>query len=251
MKDFIINLLERTAGSRPTVAPLLPSRYEQAPEVSNSSFKLDIKNTGNSNPERETSVITNSPHSPIRRKIIHQPETFLTPNNNAFSIEGQELVLHAVVPATTPSSPDQSAQTQDPLTINTIHLDTTQPKSKNDGLDADRKRLVLRPIVKKATRINGTELEEERDSSRSRSTFVKGTSVPETQKHSILNGAHRNTVSAGPAAPSQETQTIRVTIGRIDVRAVQQQPVVSQRKSNTPPRLSLDDYLKRHNEEKR
>jgi len=47
-------------------------------------------------------------------------------------------------------------------------------------------------------------------------------------------------------APSQ-VPVVRVTIGRIDVRAVMQGPPSATRVSPPSPRLSLDDYLKRHN----
>jgi hypothetical protein len=45
--------------------------------------------------------------------------------------------------------------------------------------------------------------------------------------------------------------TIHVTIGRIDIRAVQQAPVSQRRAAPSNPTMSLDDYLNRRNEGKR
>lgn len=47
-------------------------------------------------------------------------------------------------------------------------------------------------------------------------------------------------------APSQ-TPVVRVTIGRIEVRALMHGPPSAKRASPSSPTLSLDDYLKRHN----
>ncbi len=55
-----------------------------------------------------------------------------------------------------------------------------------------------------------------------------------------------------PAAPSEPAPIIRVSIGRIEVRAVMPPALPpAPRATPPPPSLSLDDYLKRLNEERR
>ena len=53
----------------------------------------------------------------------------------------------------------------------------------------------------------------------------------------------------GPA--SELPPAVHVTIGRIEVRAVMEQPPPHKRTSSPMPKLSLDDYLKQRNRNKR
>jgi hypothetical protein len=49
------------------------------------------------------------------------------------------------------------------------------------------------------------------------------------------------------AAPDPPAPTIRVTIGRVEVRAVTPTPAPSRKPARPAPRMSLDEYLRAQN----
>jgi hypothetical protein len=51
--------------------------------------------------------------------------------------------------------------------------------------------------------------------------------------------------TARAAAPDREQQVVRITIGRVDVRAVQEPAQQAPRPRPAPPRMTLAEYLAR------
>jgi hypothetical protein len=232
MEDFITRLLLKTTGFNNPVKPLSPSIYERQSGIVNSPSAL--VHVDNFVPMRKTSPVTNTAfNESLDRSILSGsekriPQTnhtgFNTRGNNdtgTFEPPAPEPLL-GIIPKRHDMSDLQNA-TFDSNEQTASHNNTDNLITYNNPMVH-----VIRPDVKKNP-VSGDPI---------------SLSVEKT------NDATEEKSAPSPEPPTfyQEPETIRVSIGRIDIRLVQHQTVspVKQR-SNPVPQQSLDEYLKRHN----
>jgi len=171
------------------------------------------------------------------RHVVHTTRTTTTRAETPASepvVNAPPIVVAPPVPSVAESVPSGATGSQpvDP------HVD---PRAEPDGLRARRSSERMREI----------EIEIERE----RERLVPHPPLRVQTTRSVDRHTHRDTtrVVTPPHEEDAEPQPIRITIGRIDVRAIappaQSRPSTGAPKRNAP--LTLDDYLRRRDGEKR
>ena len=122
---------------------------------------------------------------------------------------------------------------------------TPAPRQSSSLIEHDR---VIHPSVSIAPRNEETTRDRSPfDKSISPDRFSQRTSLSPESDGKQADGQHSPPGSPGTSGPG----AVKVTIGRIEVQAIMQQPPAPVRSSPATPKISLDEYLKRQNEAKR
>jgi hypothetical protein len=254
MSDFLNNLASRSLQLVPVVQPRLASRFEPLPFTSSfpSTSPFDMQATETEHHVEGEALNAQSRVGPPYARVIEtrqrdsvSPQLPDTPLEQSTSVAGQtahlptqslplrQAVAHvAVLPVST--------QTQ------SVHPPTTS--ATRTALDQTPTHLMESSRTGEATMSLAAKREGEAALENRIRRVVAG-------QFSLREGKEAERFSALPATPrtsqaepeiQEQAQTIRVTIGRIDVRAINAPAPTETRRAPTrpAPQLSLEDYLK-------
>ena len=232
MSDFPSNLVARALGRAPTVQPRLPSLFESSPggpELADSEAEATEVPT----PARATSteVPAALPSVPATAPVSPDSSPPLTPSRRWS--EAQRA------PSLSPAQPQSSLRLAPPSSEPAVVAPPPPPARRQDaGATAGSPEPVLtgrRPA----------------DAQQIQPSAALVPALLSPQPHASVREpphAERAAASKLPHAPQNAgTPTIRVTIGRIEVRLVTPARPVSSSASPRKPMLSLEDYLRARN----
>ncbi len=278
MGDYLNNLINKTLGRDNVVQPRLASLFEPPGLSIEPDTEIQEQHTTTSSPVKNTP----KPYAPLIN--IEKKESDKTPPHpqsdnplphpQLFSdkriirdqpIDGRD----SKIAITAAPEPVETANEQ--LSVRSIPTrpqyelsQNPQPKSKNGlgvfltGEDLSstesktpEKDHIIEPVSIEVKRILPPEGLEPGSQKPQKATKTE-TGVA-TQYHVMPNIEPEKPTAGGPVATSTKPPSVRVTIGRVDVRAVM--PSAAQaplpKTTNTSPVQSLDDYLKQRNGEAR
>lgn len=255
MSSFINQIISRHIENNPVVLPRLPGRFESYPGW-NSENEAEIF-TEKQNPRSfENEIDSGIP--PFEDNLetknkIHSESAQKQSDNTSLRNKKEDKIL--------PRSNDLS-DTEDEFNDEFLTSDTLNVEDKNiseiqthfDKVVEDNSYAPDTKIIShlvKVTEGDRKEINRENETSESgQSTSFRNTELRVNVNANPPFGTTNhfiNSLKPGlPEMPANETRSVvKVTISRIDVRAVQSPP--DNRKSNTPPpssKTSLEDYLK-------
>jgi hypothetical protein len=250
MNDYLTNLtarsFERIDGIQ-FVSPRLPSLYEPSQKTRDISVGSPSRSRFNNEKYDDGPAVplSNAGDEPVQAKHNHERkyDASRTPIMNLR--EGPHL-----------DRPPEEVQTQiteegQPIRIPGKRRRSVSVQEKQESRPGPLNRSDERMVVGKADLKEQVERVDGRDVSlrarpRERQVVVSPPVIqPFTRSIEpilplLQNSGHRE-------APAKPEPTIKVTIGRIDVRAVMQEAPPARRTAPQPPKLSLDEYLKQRN----
>lgn len=245
MSNFLNNLVARTLNIAPVVQPRIASRFEPvgagAPVVPDQS--VEVEAPAQPEPPRvttTTNVVETQVAGPKPKPIVIPP----TPQQVINTVRNTYVESHEVVQVPIVERVRERTHTE-----TRIHTE----KSTDSRLEIRENRILEPPRVIEKDRPN------QRLNIVEPAPVAKEASVPTPQPPIVPRVVTR--IEPAPVAPvprfevppvvqPEPAETINVTIGRVDVRAVfsSQAPKASVRSSST---TSLDDYLKQRSEGRR
>ncbi len=127
-----------------------------------------------------------------------------------------------------------------------------------DEINTAKPGLISDEGAKKHTAFSNRQPDDKIDATQAFDAYQKqGGATPEDEKRSSIFNTNPHTQSAyftnilslkETLHPAEKSTTVKVTIGQIDVKAIQEVPPnLVKNKSQEAPRMSLDDYLKMRN----
>ena len=230
MSDYLHNLVARTLGQAPLVQPRLASRFETAQAGGEPDLALlDVE------------------HRPAHPPVLHPPDTDSkepdTPHRLAVP-PGAEPTRAAtdldIAPATTSAPPPSNSA---------IELARGQP-APLVPVAAQEVTLVVQPvappILPSAPALMASEAQ---DNPREHWPAVERIrpSAGWVEPLAAPSAAAPAPTRRQPAVDPPPAPTIRVTIGRVEVRAVLPPPAPARTPAPATPKLSLDEYLRSRN----
>ncbi|HZS09157.1 MAG TPA: hypothetical protein VFD58_30260 [Blastocatellia bacterium] len=245
MSDYLTNLAARSFDPAPMLQPRLRSRFEPAERSDALPFAP---------PEIEAELsapVAARPASTPRHDgsgATRLPASVTTPDDAAF----ERVAITANAPSTMPERQPAIRQPESAPTTLPASLRTAADAGQNSGPDSHPSVTIVsheRTVIKEAFR----DTEPEPPPIQTRAV---ATELPLPERESPVTPATPSVVVQPRVTPLFEDRpareekqsaapapTIQVTIGRIEVRAVQPRPSPS-RARQTPPSLSLEDYLR-------
>jgi len=218
MSHFLARLVERARGTAPRVEPVVAPRFAPTPIVEIAS-EVEVP-APELSPETQTARETKSPGRTIVRQEIGSPRPDETPREEGTASEPEKLLVPQKI--LVPDQPKPIVRRIGPEEVAALPVvNSATPKQ---SVPEPRATQPGSPIPAKA--------------------IVAGIVDP---GHTVAGRKARRTAIL-PNESHNEPPIVRVTIGRIDVRATP--PAVPSRKSSTysEPKLTLDAYLKSRRE---
>jgi hypothetical protein len=235
--SYLGSIVARATGTAPLLQPRLASRYELEPRAADgTAAEIDAVRDAALAPvmsaaplnaavrQVPSATLTEAPaseHTVVRQEIVHEVrelhphrETALPPPERILDRRTERVESHERVIRTISPSPEVTSQ---PSPQPSAPREEAPRIETHEWHEDAPLRVLLRP--------------------------------PPAAIHAALNARSEKTappVSDDPAS----APTIRVTIGRVDVRAVDSQPAKPQRAPRTPA-FTLDDYVRLRKEGKR
>jgi len=210
MNDFFSNLIARSFTDAPVIQPRLPSLFETAaPEFSDegqsSTPALAAPETIPITAPLEVSSKSPPSPGPVRNQIA-----------NASEASAEEPPLRF-------EGPEQKRAPQ-----------TAQARSSEERASARELHVKTKRIIVPADSFADGEKHED---------YYKTPASESFSQRRSLQPRVRKDLSAVDQRPSTTPPIIRVTIGRVEVRAVHQPTPAPKPAKGSPPKLSLEDYL--------
>ncbi len=254
--NFFSRMTERTLGTAPTVHPVIPSRFSYGP-MEHSDNIAEFADQGqeekfNSLNDTETVKYNDRGESKVLPEVVNGQTSHPTP-----LIPQEHHLSEKVEPNHIEAEKPLGKKTGEPASLELQVLEVKTPGKKQF---AGKEQQLLVPKKKKAhemteSRLGPKETTVERirfqlieEKTKQADVTSHRTSMiyPKDQPYQFQNSKKQQEKSAS------EAPTIRVTIGRIEVRAVTTpQPSRRPVPKKTAPSLSLDDYLKQRSEGRR
>jgi len=215
MSDFLSNLIARSFTDAPVIQPRVPSLFETATDESFDSPQSSTAPGAAPETAGRTRALP-SKLSPIRETATTNPVT------NVFAVRAEERM-----PQSDDSGGQRSLAIAEPSqpNVRAVKVKKIEPETKKLELERDE---VIAPV----------------DSLRAREKRDNKTGVAEVfpdPRRSQLR--RRKDFSPAEQPSSTSAPVIRVTIGRVEVRAVHPPAPAPKPAKTTPPKLSLEDYL--------
>lgn len=249
MSDFVNNLVSRHVQVEDNVKPRVRGRFEPAERTRPSLFTQDTstESYGTSWPAQQIEPYAEQPAGRLPARQSPLPGAVASPHlPGAPAGEWEQAMerrpLEAAVRKQSPAGPSVSPASSEESALVSTSPDAQQAVSKFPQAVAMDLKRQHQDLVEPALRV-GSEAGISRAESPSQLNGLLGgpARLPTTQRSSSPSGREQ-----GPAAATPTT--IKVTIGRIEVRAVSAPtPATPQPSASPKPLLSLDEYLKRRN----
>lgn len=262
MSDYLNNLVARTLNLATVVQPRLPSLFEAS--VANGfalshEFEATSEDLSARSPAPQISSADSSETQPTqpRMSVTAEPgaqSDVPRSRPQVASSETSKKAKEKVIPLASPAI--QAPRVSAPLDIATATPTATPPAP-------PQAKILIRPLPRVATREPTSQSDAPRRQpltanvrppveTRPAQPLPSLTTVTAAQEQQNGPVTSRRMVIGRPAPAAEPPQTISVTIGRVDVRAVFPQPPAP-RVSGTPKpaAMSLDEYLKQRSEGRR
>lgn len=274
MRDFLTRLSARTLGSEPVAQPRTQPLFDFSPSaVANPPVEEIVGPRTQPAPDAASSRAPVRPSEPIERLVAAKDRD--GPAMSRAPRARPTNTRHAAAPT---ANPPQSASVPVPLVANPVRRTAEAQKGEQPiantlmhpdspiGADTvnsgarltatspvsefkdDPRRggdLAVRAVIPPVTRSNADPIERE-----TRAPLLKP-APPVHSRHRMREGQDGEARTRGGTDRSTEAPTIRVTIGRVEVRAVA--PAIPASPTQRAPRhsamISLDNYLKRRGPE--
>ena len=209
MNDFFSNLIARSFSDAPVIQPRLPSLFETAAnefsdEGQSSAPALAAPETIPTTASLGVASKSSPPSGPVRNRIA-----------NASEASSEEPPLRS-------DGPEQKRAPQ-----------IAQAQSSEERAPARELHVKTKRIIVSADSFADGEQHEDHKTRASESFSQRRSVQPRVRKD----------LSAVDQRSSKTPPIIRVTIGRVDVRAVHQPTAAPKPAKASPPKLSLEDYL--------
>jgi hypothetical protein len=243
MSKFLDNLASRSLGLAPVVQPRLASRYE--PQTPASRFTAPFEGD-----EDERSV---EDEAQVTRPEVRQPETREVVDRRAVPIPPPAATRGERAESESQAAPPQQ-QSRPPRQAVAAHVPVRPVETR--AQNAQTNVVSAPPHAPRASFAEGARPREavRGDAQRSEDEAALDNRIRRLMAHHLNVGEGNEAARGAPVAPPpaqrdeppEQTQTIRVTIGRIEVRAVTAPAPQDQRRApaRPAPQLSLADYLK-------
>jgi hypothetical protein len=213
MKDFLANLIARSFADTPAIQPRMPSLFESA--------------AADPFTEVQSSAPTAAPVA--SKSSANSPEIL-----KATLASTQPTIAQQPANATDPVAEERQFQTDEAGHEHTVTTPSPRPSGERAG-------------------VRGFEFETKGHftpaiSSPDRENLGSGSIKQLPQTFSEPRAAHskrRNSFPPVEPRSSASAPVIHVTIGRVEVRAIQSVAPVPKSAKPAPPKLSLDDYLRK------
>jgi len=210
MNDFFSNLIARSFSDAPVIQPRLPSLFETAANEfsdggQSSAPALATPETIPTTASLGVASKSSPPSGPVRNRIANASEA---------SAEEHPLVSDA---------PEQKRAPE-----------IVQARSSEEGAPARELRVKTKRIIVPAESFAYGEKHED---------YKTRASESFSQRRSVQPPRVRKDLSVVDQRSSTTPPIIRVTIGRVEVRAVHQPTPAPKPAKASPPKLSLEDYL--------
>lgn len=252
MTDFLTRLVDRTLSLAPVVGPIIPPMFGPGPNIQNdypsgseqdneaqsdsdkmqtnhlqetlpASHQLDLMH--DSIPKTRMNLVDPSPGQqevPLIKKFKFRPESLYYPDSDSSSQEQVETIF---------SRPITGKKNQSNLGFVSKH---PNPEDLTDSKRLKENILKLNePVDRSLHKTSNTQPEE--------TSSMK----PYPPREIIFPGIKSNTIAA-PKSPST-IPTIKVNIGRVEVRAIKPSLTSASQTRQSIPSLSLSEYLKQRN----
>ena len=237
MSDYLNNLVAKSLNRAEVVEPRLASRFEPPRSMGNflaGGSQTDLENT------RDERFIGETPSE--------KPLAIQTPGKNSADARPprSSLAQPASAPAPTPdgSTDQQTGRHSSPLVGS---QSDTPPKSaavqeKRLPPVQDRRRVDNEPAAMPAAPAPRHFVRTESLLAPEAQLLKPASAIPQDRAAPLSSAAPS---PAEPAGTQESAPTIKITIGRVDVRAITPaQPTPRRAPATRGPALSLDDYLK-------
>ena len=241
MSNYLNSLVGRALRLGPVVQPRPTSLFE--PVVAGPSTEPSFS---------EVAETTRS------RQQFPDPSLRVTPEPSDLPIQKRENIARSEV-TNTSIQPRQTPATvvpapELPPSLFSLHAMENLPAARDKEplprvVDDDRTSESTPLLIKPEVRVvpTTTDHEQSEPSLRTPSTAAIPAQVAPPSRFS-----QSRSLNAQPSAPGDAVETVVVTIGRVDVRAIFPAPQAARRATRTQPQpLSLDEYLKQRNEGRR
>lgn len=232
MSDFLTRLASRARGTAPVAQPLIPSTFTPTAEPDGISAVSEFSEAEAGN-ERDVPIPDSVVDSPQAR--TQSPSTL--PNTHGSSVR-----------------PDPPADPRESRNVEAGHAEPLAPRSPEPVRASAELAVAAAPIPAPKIRLGDSIPRREAVpiAAASSAHEISGT-IPDSRAVPLArNSGDRAARPVAPIASKPPAPIIRVTIGRVDVRAeFPAQAAPAARRRAEAPSLSLDDYLKLRNEGKR
>jgi hypothetical protein len=211
MKDFLANLIARSFADTPAIQPRVPSRFESA--------------AADPFTEVQSSAPTTAPVA--SKPSANSPEIL-----KAALASSQPTIAQQPANATDPVAEERQFQTDAAGHEHTV----TTPSPRPSGARAGVRGFEFETKDHVTPAISSPDRENHGSSSKKQlpQTFSEPRAVHSKRRNSFPSFEPRSSTSA---------PIIHVTIGRVEVRAIQSAAPTPKSAKPAPPKLSLDDYL--------
>ena len=261
MDDYFAILTARVTGAADAVRPLLPSRFEPAPNllIPEDTVSDFIES------KQEITAPPPAPMSDAPQSAVHRPESSSTPrgvDKNQTSHRSQEINLSAqtvVAAGVQPSADGVPERRRQPT-----RAIEPKPVAARETLEAEDRAVIPRrnrtqkqsntanntistpsPVETLKPKPRETSL---RPATCRRSEPFDGNS-PRAEESSRIGTrlTPYRAIAAGTANPAKTAPDIHISIGRIEIRATPAAAAAPVRRRTTPSTVSLEEYLARRN----
>jgi hypothetical protein len=241
MSDYLGNLIARTVSPAVAVRPQLPSLFEPAPAARESKSEPEFE---------QENFVEQPPATQASEKPAPMPLSIPTPRQSVFR-EPEQTVPEISRARRILETSQESEPAVQPRILRRVAPTLREGKPSNSTRRrSDVIKSPLRDVI--ATASHEVSAREETPPQES-AVASKPVVIPELHKHELLKRSGvqaivptiRSLPPIAPLPPAAATAppAINVTIGRVEIRAVQ--PPAQQRAKPKPATaLSLDDYLR-------
>ena len=259
MSDYLNNLVARTLNLAPVVQPRLPSFFEHSASRVSAPLESDTLSEDSSSPQQASRISSGAP-SPMQ-SAIPQPQEMLEMKAAApaqKSADDSESYHDREQSANALLQPLSTAPVVRPLHYRPGSLSAApQPVPLRIALSTPRE--AKAPEAQAYAAAVATNERDHHDSlptleHKVRIVGDKSAHVPPppSNNREAIESISARSNHSGIAQHTELPQTISVTIGRVDVRAIFPQPLTQRVSHARPPApMSLDEYLKRRSEGRR
>ena len=244
MSDFLNSLVTRTLGLAPVVQPRPASLFEpvaSAGRVSEAAFEVSEN-------------VATKENAPPPARTEHQP--FDLPARTKEPVVGNFPVGKAPLPSLLATQVPPAATFLEGILdrdskreVRDQELSPPSTETNSTTSANDDRHHSTSPLIKPEVRIVSQTANRETAQPLSTTPSVAPVTAPVTRADSLSRSRKLNAEAGGVR---EAPETVVVTIGRVDVRAIFPAPQAAPRPARTQPQpLSLDEYLKQRSEGRR
>jgi hypothetical protein len=255
--DFLSNLASLALGEIPVIKPLLPSLasqsnndnkyFNEAYREKNISFESndELKEGQTPHEKNFNSFPTKQIEFQDDEKIIPAQEKRIFPDEKIFS-DKSKSISDEIFDLTKSINP-----VEENIQNNNLTVDTGNGEKPFDNKAVNSKNYVLQSI-NNLFEDDDTVLKLKKSDNKNENNFEMHPVNPQSKSSkNVLDRKNKNFGFDTDGSNTTKSSTIKINIGRIEVRAVYPEQVIASKTEQNIPQLTLQDYLRSFNEGKR